>query len=223
MIPALQADAHRLVSTFVPRSERDRVAQADFATFFAEDGGPVQREDGADHLTASCVVFDALLQHTLLVFHRKGQFWVQPGGHVEDGDDSVMSGALRELREETGIVVAPAAAPLAYDLDHHALSSRFGACASHLDIGIAVVVDRGAALTVSEESEDVRWWPIDALPEEVPPQLVPRLDGLLAQLRDARCASPVTAAPCGWWRSTRAGHHRAPTRIPAAGATVQPP
>ncbi len=29
----------------------------------------------------------------------------------------------------------------------------------------------------------MRWWPVDALPAEVPPQLVPRLDGLLTQLR----------------------------------------
>ncbi|MFJ2506237.1 NUDIX hydrolase [Microbacterium sp. NPDC087592] len=186
MITNLTADAHRLVSTFVPRSERDRRAHADFASFFGEARGPVHRGSGPDHLTASCVVFDAALQHTLLVFHRKGQFWVQPGGHVEGGDDSVVSAALRELREETGIVTDPPAAPLAYDLDHHALSSRFGVCASHLDIGIAVVVDRDAVLTVSDESEDLRWWPVDALPTEIPPQLEPRLDGLLAQLRDPR-------------------------------------
>ncbi|MGH3689692.1 MAG: NUDIX hydrolase [Microbacterium sp.] len=186
MISDLETDAHRLVSTFVPRSVRDRDAQADFASFFRADGGPAHRESGPDHLTASCVVFDASLQHTLLVFHRKGQFWVQPGGHVEDSDDSVVGGALRELREETGVVVEPVLVPLAYDLDHHALSSRFGACSSHLDIGIAVVVDRDSALIVSDESEDVRWWPVDALPAEVPPQLVPRLDGLLAQLRDPR-------------------------------------
>ena len=64
-------------------------------------------------------------------------------------------------------------------------------CASRLlvgrtVIGIAVVVARESALTVSEESEDVRWWPVDALPAEVPPQLVPRLDGLLTQLRNPR-------------------------------------
>lgn len=186
MTPGLAADAYRLVSTFAPRSERDRAAQADFAAFFRDDDGPVHRESGPDHLTASCVVFDASLQHTLLVFHRKGQFWVQPGGHVEDGDESVVSAALRELLEETGIVTAPPTVPLAYDLDHHALSSRFGACASHLDIGIAVLADRETALTVSDESEDLRWWPVDALPSEVPPQLVPRLGGLLARLHETR-------------------------------------
>lgn len=186
MISTLEADAYRLVSTFVPRSDRDRAAHADFASFFGEDGGPVHRESGPDHLTASCVVFDGSLQHTLLVFHRKGQFWVQPGGHIEAGDASVLTAALRELREETGILAEAEAAALAYDLDHHGLSSRFGACASHLDIGIAVLVDPEATLTVSDESEDLRWWPVDALPAAVPPQLVPRLEGLLAQLRDPR-------------------------------------
>jgi 8-oxo-dGTP pyrophosphatase MutT (NUDIX family) len=184
MTSTLEADAHRLVSTFVPRSDRDRAAHADFGAFFGADGGPVHRESGPDHLTASCVVFDDSLQHTLLVFHRKGQFWVQPGGHIEDGDDSVVSAALRELSEETGILTAASASPLTYDLDRHGLSSRFGACASHLDIGIAVLIDPDAELRVSEESEDLRWWPVDALPTEVPPQLIPRLDGLLARLRD---------------------------------------
>jgi 8-oxo-dGTP pyrophosphatase MutT (NUDIX family) len=183
---ALSADVHRLVAEFAPRSERDRIAQADFATFFADDSGPVSRDAGPDHATASCVVFDETLTQTLLVFHGKGRFWVQPGGHAEDGDESIMDAALRELREETGIDAAAPTTPLSYDLDHHGLSSRFGRCASHLDIGIAVIVDPDAALTVSDESDDVRWWPVDALPAETPPQLEPRLRGLLERLRSQR-------------------------------------
>ncbi|KJQ54597.1 NUDIX hydrolase [Microbacterium sp. SA39] len=183
MSGTLSADVHRLVADFAPQSERDRAAQVDFAAFFPDDAGPVSRDAGPDHATASCVVFDETLTQTLLVFHGKGRFWVQPGGHAEDGDESIVDAALRELREETGIDAAAPTTPLAYDLDHHGLSSRFGRCASHLDIGIAVIVDRDAVLTVSDESEDVRWWPVDALPAEVPPQLEPRLRGLLQRLR----------------------------------------
>lgn len=179
----LASDAHRLISTLEPRSQRERDAQADFASFFGADDGPLFRESGPDHLTASCVAFDHSLEHTLLVFHRKGQFWVQPGGHIEEGDRSVAAAAVRELAEETGIEVAVPAEVPAYDLDHHALSSSFGSCASHLDIGIAIVVDREAAITVSHESEDVRWWPVNDLPAEVPPQLDQRIDGLLTRLR----------------------------------------
>lgn len=179
----LAAEAHRLITDLVPLSERDSAAQADFAAFFPDDSGPIWREAGPDHLTTSSVVFDESLTQTLLVFHGKGRFWVQPGGHLEEGDASIVAAALRELREETGIERVAVSSPLAYDLDHHALSSRFGRCASHLDIGVAVTVDPADALTVSDESDDVRWWPVDALPDEVPPQLVPRLGGLLERLR----------------------------------------
>lgn len=173
----LSADVHRLVAEFVPRSSRDEQSQRDFAAHFPDDLGPVRRDDGPSHATASAFVFDPTLTRTLLVFHRKGRFWVQPGGHLEEHDASIADAALRELREETG-VAATLAEPFVYDLDHHALSSAFGRCASHLDIGVAVVVPEDDALTVSEESEDVRWWPVDALPPEVPEGFGHRLRAL---------------------------------------------
>ncbi|WP_162239138.1 MULTISPECIES: NUDIX hydrolase [Microbacterium] len=176
----LAADVRRLVLGAAATSDLERAAQADFATFFPDEHGPVSRDDGPDHATASALVFDPTLTRTLLVFHAKGQFWVQPGGHLESGDASIADAALRELREETGVVVSGLPESLVYDLDHHGLSSAFGRCSSHLDIGVAVVVPEGAALIVSDESEDVRWWPIDALPDQVPPGF----DGRVRRLRD---------------------------------------
>ncbi|WP_311245808.1 NUDIX domain-containing protein [Microbacterium sp. WCS2018Hpa-23] len=164
----LAADVRRLVLGAAAASDHERAARADFATFFPDEHGPVSRDDGPDHATASALVFDQTLTRTLLVFHTKGQFWVQPGGHLETVDASIADAALRELREETGVVVSGLAESLVYDLDHHGLSSAFGRCSSHLDIGVAVVVSEDAALVVSDESEDVRWWPIDALPAQVP-------------------------------------------------------
>ncbi|WP_188042458.1 NUDIX hydrolase [Microbacterium sp. ANT_H45B] len=168
----LGADARRLVDGAAVSSERERAAREDFATFFADDDGPVSRDDGPRHATASAFAFDPTLARTLLVFHGKGRFWVQPGGHLERGDASITHAALRELREETGADPAPLGDRFGdrfvYDLDHHALSSAFGRCASHLDIGVAVVVPDGAPLRLSDESEDVRWWALDALPADVP-------------------------------------------------------
>ncbi len=179
---SLGADVRRLVAAYAPRSERERAEKADFLAFFADDHGPVAREDGPDHATASALVFDPSLTRTLLVFHGKGRFWVQPGGHLEPGDASIADAALREMREETG-VAGTVSESFAYDLDHHALSAAFGRCASHLDIGVAVVVEPGSPLLVSAESEDVRWWPIDALPAELPDGFAGRVERLRARLR----------------------------------------
>ena len=39
----------------------------------------------------------------LLCFHQKGQLWVQLGGHVEPGDDSVAAAAYREAWAGSGL------------------------------------------------------------------------------------------------------------------------
>ncbi|PCE16070.1 hypothetical protein AUC47_10215 [Microbacterium sp. SZ1] len=173
----------RLVADFPVTSEQDRAVQEDFASFFSRDDGPVQRGDGPRHATASAFVFDPTLSRVLLVFHGKGRFWVQPGGHLEPEDHSVADAALRELSEETGIVAPPPGDEYVYDLDHHELSAAFGRCASHLDVGVALIVAGEGGLRLSDESEDVRWWPIDALPDEVPPQFHRRVAHVLTLLR----------------------------------------
>ncbi|MEJ5945278.1 NUDIX domain-containing protein, partial [Pseudokineococcus basanitobsidens] len=152
--------------------------------------GALRRGGAPDHLTASALVLDATGTHTLLVLHRRGGFWVQPGGHLEPDDPGTREGAARELHEETGLPAsAVVVSELPADLDHHVLGDGFGRCRSHLDVAHLAVADRSAPVRASAESDDVAWWPLDALPGadggpavvgDLPPRLARAARGMRA-------------------------------------------
>ena len=116
------------------------------------------------HLTASALVLDSDGQRVLLTHHRKGGFWAQLGGHVEQADRSLADAALREGREESGVEGLRLLGDGPVELDAHDLSSAFGRCGTHLDVRYAAVAPPGSDPVVSAESHDVRWFPVDALP-----------------------------------------------------------
>ena len=175
-----------LVSTLAawqPRSSTQDDLRREYLAFVQDHAGQaLDREGGPEHITGSCFVFTPDLRQVLLCYHRKGRFWVQLGGHVEAADASVAAGALREAREEGGIadLVPVRLAPL--DVDRHALSNRFGRCTVHWDVGFGAIAPEGAVPVTSEESEDVAWWPVDALPSDAAPGLSDRLRTALAEI-----------------------------------------
>ncbi|MGI3785953.1 MAG: NUDIX hydrolase, partial [Janthinobacterium lividum] len=162
---------------------------------FVDQGGATAllREHGAAHLTASCFIFSADLEQTLLCFHRKGRFWVQTGGHVEPEDGSVPAAALREAREEAGLT-ALSLVPGVLDLDRHELAAAFGACRTHWDVGFAAVATTGELPRVSEESEQVGWFSIDDLPAPLAGSVATRLQHLrdiVQKNRRGRSSNPA--------------------------------
>lgn len=61
-------------------------------------------DDG--HFTASMLVVNPEKTKVLLMFHKKLQRWLQFGGHSDDSPD-VLSTAIREFHEESGIIEGP--------------------------------------------------------------------------------------------------------------------
>lgn len=129
------------------------------------------RPDGArrgcfpDHLTAGTVVLSHDGSAVLLNLHRKARRWFAFGGHIEDGDARLADAALREAREESGVEdLRLDPEPVHLDLHTVSFCDPRGEV-RHLDVRYSAVAPEGASHDVSDESLDVRWWPVDALPE----------------------------------------------------------
>jgi 8-oxo-dGTP pyrophosphatase MutT (NUDIX family) len=144
------------------------------------------------HMTASTAVLDAPGRHVLLTLHPKVGRWLQLGGHCEPADATLAAAALREATEESAIAgldlldgpvsldlhavpcglaarspaPRPGAAEAAWHADH---PGPLGAAGPegwlwHLDVQFVAVAPPGARPVRSEESDDLRWWPVSSLP-----------------------------------------------------------
>jgi len=143
--------------------------------------GLLTRAAAPAHVTASSIIFDPDLSHTLLVLHGRAHIWVQPGGHLEAGDATVAGAAAREALEETGLTCQ--VLPLAPLLSRHNAPCRPGEVDWHLDLQFACLSER-IPPQVSTESDDVAWFPLDDLPQPLAADM--RIDEALTLVRAHR-------------------------------------
>ena len=176
----LLADAVSVLQGWAAPDAGQERLRRDYLDHLATHPDGVAKAGPPAHVTASCIVLDPTGGRVLLTLHRRANAWFQFGGHLETADSSVWGAARREAREESGIdILEPLPRPV--QLDRHRLVGSFGACREHLDLRYAAVAPDGARSRVSAESHDVRWWPVDALPEGTGAELAP----LVSLARDA--------------------------------------
>jgi 8-oxo-dGTP pyrophosphatase MutT (NUDIX family) len=114
------------------------------------------------HITASAFVVHPVQDAVALILHSKMRRWLQPGGHVEVDDSTILEAALREVREEIGI--GPADSAWLCDIDIHVFPERSDVPRHlHHDVRLAFTAD-STDIVAGDGADDVRWWPFtDAL------------------------------------------------------------
>lgn len=172
----LREDARALLDGWhAPGPEQERLRTELMAHCDAHPGA-LWKQGPPAHLTASALVLNASLDEVLLTHHAKARMWLQFGGHFEPDDVGVHGAATREAREESGIAGLELDPELAHLDRHRLLASGFGRCREHLDLRFVGVVEDETGYSVSEESLDVRWWPVDALPDQSEGEIRPLVD-----------------------------------------------
>ena len=84
------------------------------------------RKNFNGHITASAIIIDDQNRELLVIKHKTLDRWLQPGGHVDTTDKSILYAALREINEEVNIhktelkLIAPFSLPdVPFDMDSH--------------------------------------------------------------------------------------------------------
>ncbi|MEZ5112671.1 MAG: NUDIX domain-containing protein [Nocardioidaceae bacterium] len=118
------------------------------------------------------IVFNPDLSKVLLNLHAKAQRWFAFGGHLEDGDETLLHAAAREGREESGLATRSMLLAEPVHLSCHPVDF----CdprgrVHHYDVRFAAVAPTGSKPEVSDESSDVRWFAVDDLPTDEPDML----------------------------------------------------
>ncbi|MGU3431550.1 NUDIX hydrolase [Actinomycetes bacterium M1A6_2h] len=161
---SLHRTARRALVDWTARDGHDDSLRHTMLAFL--DSAPLGclRENVAGHITASSLVLDDGGCHVLLTLHPRIGRWVQLGGHCEPEDDDIVDAALREAVEESGIadlVIEPGL----LSIHTHPITCSLGVPTRHLDLRFLVRAPANAHIVRSEESVDLRWWPVDDLPD----------------------------------------------------------
>ncbi|WP_183094779.1 NUDIX hydrolase [Nocardioides stalactiti] len=167
----LHADALASLRAWSAPDAGQEQLRARFVAHLESTADGMWRSSYPDHVTAGALVIDSTGERVLLNLHGKARRWFAFGGHAEPGDPTLAGVADREAREESGIpdlrlITTPA------QLDIHPVpfcdprGPEF--TVHHLDVRYVAVAPPAAREVTSEESLDVRWWPVDALPELEP-------------------------------------------------------
>lgn len=157
---ALRSRIRHDVDRRVGLDEREVESREKFLAAYDDLDDPLSQEFDPIHVTGSGIVVGP--RGVVMLKHKRLGIWLQPGGHVDPGENP-WDAALRESAEETGLEVSFAGpidadgVPELIHLDVHA----GGRGHTHLDL--RYLIDGGSAdpAPPEGESQEIDWFSWD--------------------------------------------------------------
>ena len=125
MMPSAEA-TQRLLERLEPVSEPEQTYRLQMLELCQTAAPFARHQFEPGHFTASAFILSPDRSALLLIYHAKLERWLQPGGHVEAGDPSLVEAAYREAMEECALerheLELLGDAP--FDIDVHEIPAR---------------------------------------------------------------------------------------------------
>jgi ADP-ribose pyrophosphatase YjhB (NUDIX family) len=124
------------------------------------------RENTTAHMTASAWVVNCKRDKVLMAYHNIYDSWSWLGGHA-DGEEDLLKVALKEVREESGIISAHPVSEDIYSLevltvDGHIKRGAYVSSHLHLNVTYLLEADDGESLSVKpDENSGVAWFSLE--------------------------------------------------------------
>ena len=171
-----------LLSDYLQHYPEEAAMVIRYQDFVEENKNCFERSLLIGHVTGSALVVNSHHDSVLLTHHRKLNKWLQPGGHA-DGDTDVLRVALKEADEETGLDSIEPITRALLDVDIHSIPERGNEPRHfHYDCRFLFHSTGSDAFTVSEESHDLAWVPMDQITEYTHEESILRMIGKARQI-----------------------------------------
>lgn len=149
------------IENYIPFNEQEKKDKEQFLRFIDTFDDVLTRDNIFGHFSASAFLVNKKRNKMVVVYHIINDGWIYPGGHA-DGDDNLLSVAVREVEEETGLkakildenIYAIQSAPV----KGHIKSGKYVSSHIHFDVLYLMEADDRMPLKYKEnESKGVKW------------------------------------------------------------------
>jgi 8-oxo-dGTP pyrophosphatase MutT (NUDIX family) len=151
------------ISSYAPVNEQERSDKKQIYHYIEQSPNNIlYRENTLAHITSSGFIMNKDLTKILVIYHKIYQAWGWTGGHA-DGDEDLLEIALKEAREETGLInIRPLSRKImAMDILPvwgHRKKDRYVSAHLHLNAAYVLIADESEPLQANKEETDGAKW-----------------------------------------------------------------